>query len=514
MALGEEQPRRRAAAAGAESEGGGSRAIELGLGGGSAETAPAEAAPAPAPEVEGHEALEPSPLPSLRSSKSGSRKTRRLEWNVRDYTIKLPRKRTFTILRDIGAPLCVCGWMETALASEFWYIPLSHSIQLKSAGPRRARCMPSWGLRAAARRACWTALRCATRASRARSARTGSRSRGPISSTRVGGDGCFGRFSDQHIHTGAYEATIQITQTIGYVHQRELFFSHLSVREHLTFHAVNRMACSKSRGDCALRVEEVMQEVDLTRVAETQIGGGELYVTKGKKVDGVLCPPVHTQTHQPTRPKLQIKRLDPTHSIGLSGGERKRLNIATELLADPSTLLLDEPTSGLDSVMSELILLLLQTLAARPPKRIVITAIHAPSSRLFTLFTHLSLLSSDGRLCYWGPREELTAYFERLGYTCPPHFNPADFALELASTKVLQRHGSLEEGGGGAPETEVIEQHGDICALIRSPSSQSLVSACARHIVQQRFDAGLLEADNSHKQVSGVQGSRAPFWTR
>lgn len=86
------------------------------------------------------------------------------------------------------------------------------------------------------------------------------------------------------------------------MHQRELFFSHLSVREHLTFHAVNRMACSKSRGDCALRVEEVMQEVDLTRVAETQIGGGELYVTKGKKVDGVLCPPVHTQTHQPTRP--------------------------------------------------------------------------------------------------------------------------------------------------------------------------------------------------------------------
>lgn len=59
--------------------------------------------------------------------------------------------------------------------------------------------------------------------------------------------------------------------------------------------------------------------------------------------------------------------------------------------------------------MSELICLLLQLLAARPPQRIIITAIHAPSSRLFTLFTHLTLLSSDGRLCYWGPREEVRA---------------------------------------------------------------------------------------------------------
>lgn len=67
----------------------------------------------------------------------------------------------------------------------------------------------------------------------------------------------------------------------GYVHQKELFFSHLSVREHLTFHAINRMARIKTREECEARVDEVMLEVDLTRVAETQIGGGDLYVTKG-----------------------------------------------------------------------------------------------------------------------------------------------------------------------------------------------------------------------------------------
>jgi ABC-type multidrug transport system ATPase subunit len=67
------------------------------------------------------------------------------------------------------------------------------------------------------------------------------------------------------------------------------------------------------------------------------------------------------------------------------------------------------PVTGLDSVMGELVCLLLQTLAARPPKRIIITAIHSPSSRLFMLFTHVTLLTSDGRLAYWGPREEVVA---------------------------------------------------------------------------------------------------------
>ena len=68
----------------------------------------------------------------------------------------------------------------------------------------------------------------------------------------------------------------------GYVHQKELFFQHLTVREHLTFHAVNRLSCLKSIRECEERVSEVIEEVDLTRVADNKIGGGAFYITKGK----------------------------------------------------------------------------------------------------------------------------------------------------------------------------------------------------------------------------------------
>ena len=68
--------------------------------------------------------------------------------------------------------------------------------------------------------------------------------------------------------------------------------------------------------------------------------------------------------------------------------------------------MLDEPTSGLDSVMGELICLLLRSLAVNT-QRIIITAVHSPPSRLFMLFTHVTLLTTRGELGYWGRRENV-----------------------------------------------------------------------------------------------------------
>lgn len=75
----------------------------------------------------------------------------------------------------------------------------------------------------------------------------------------------------------------------------------------------------------------------------------------------------------------------------------------------------DEPTSGLDAVMGELVSLLLRGLASKDPRRLlVVSAMHTPSSKMFGLFTHLLILTSLGRLAYFGPRDQVRRQDGRL----------------------------------------------------------------------------------------------------
>ncbi|KAG0728548.1 Protein white [Chionoecetes opilio] len=106
-----------------------------------------------------------------------------------------------------------------------------------------------------------------------------------------------------------------LTQSSAYVQQEDLFIGTFTVREQLMFQANLRMEQGLTHEQRVTRVEEVMQELSLTKCAKTLIG-----------VPG------------------RIK--------GISGGETKRLAFACELLTNPPLMFLDEPTSGLDSFMS------------------------------------------------------------------------------------------------------------------------------------------------------------------
>ncbi|XP_072356839.1 uncharacterized protein [Scyliorhinus torazame] len=127
------------------------------------------------------------------------------------------------------------------------------------------------------------------------------------------------------------------------------------------------------------------------------------------------------------------KRLPPPvvggdFSRGLSGGERKRANIACELLSDPAVMLLDEPTSGLDSSTAYSLCATLKRYVEKHQKTVV-TSIHQPSSQIYHMFDKL-LLMSDGEIAYYGASSEILEFFAALGLHCAPHYNPADFILD------------------------------------------------------------------------------------
>nr|CAD7438544.1 unnamed protein product [Timema bartmani] len=113
----------------------------------------------------------------------------------------------------------------------------------------------------------------------------------------------------------------------------------------------------------------------------------------------------------------------------LSGGEKKRLSIALELLTNPPIMLFDEPTSGLDSSSSVQVMNHLKSLA--DGGHTVVCVIHQPSSRLFQMFDDVLVLS-EGRSLYCGPIHKMVAVFEAAGFGCPNYYNRSDFAIEVA----------------------------------------------------------------------------------
>ena len=120
---------------------------------------------------------------------------------------------------------------------------------------------------------------------------------------------------------------------------------------------------------------------------------------------------------------------------GISGGERRRLALACELVGNPNLLLLDEPTSGLDSAQAERISTLLSDIAARRNIPVIAT-IHQPRSSMYHRVNSLLLLAPRGRVVFHGAPAKALCFVKSQGYTCPPRINPAEFLIDLVSVKL------------------------------------------------------------------------------
>ncbi|KAE8728526.1 ABC transporter G family member 25 [Hibiscus syriacus] len=184
----------------------------------------------------------------------------------------------------------------------------------------------------------------------------------------------------------------QIAKCTGFVTQDDVLYPHLTVRETLVFCSLLRLPKTLSVKDKILVAESVLFELGLSKCENTIIGNSFIR--------------------------------------GISGGERKRVSIAHEMLINPSLLILDEPTSGLDSTAAHRLVSILGSLAQKG--KTIVTSMHQPSSRVYQSFVSVLVLS-EGRSLYFGKGSEAMGYFESIGFSPSFPMNPADFLLDLAN---------------------------------------------------------------------------------
>ncbi|KAJ6224819.1 hypothetical protein RDWZM_003364 [Blomia tropicalis] len=132
--------------------------------------------------------------------------------------------------------------------------------------------------------------------------------------------------------------------------------------------------------------------------------------------------------------ELNLKKCEQVPVSQCSGGQKRRLSIALELIFSPSIFLLDEPTSGLDSLSSLQCIAMLKKLVNNSERPMLIaTSIHQPTAKIMSYFDQLYIISYNGQCIYNGPTKALVDTLSNFGLHCPQYHNPADFVVEIAT---------------------------------------------------------------------------------
>ncbi|KXH27118.1 ABC transporter [Colletotrichum nymphaeae SA-01] len=197
---------------------------------------------------------------------------------------------------------------------------------------------------------------------------------------------------------GAKPSRSQFRQMSCFVEQEDALIGSLTVRETLLFTSRLSSTSSLPASERLARIDGLLNAFGLNEQANTIIG-------------------------------TPIRK-------GISGGQKRRVGVASQLITSPKIMFLDEPTSGLDSAASFEVISYLKTVAKRS-NLIVIASIHQPSTSTFNLFDKLLLLSA-GKTHYFGPVDNVVPYYESLGMPIPTQVNPAEHVLEMVNTDFVK----------------------------------------------------------------------------
>ncbi|CDI79717.1 white protein, putative [Eimeria acervulina] len=214
------------------------------------------------------------------------------------------------------------------------------------------------------------------------------------------------------LFNGKSLGSVEVKRLCCFIQQSDSFYGFLTVQEHLD--CVARLRTGQKKEQRSKLVDRLVELYGLTKVKDSRIGNLQMAAKRG-----------------------------------ISGGEKKRLNIATEMMTSPSVIFADEPTTGLDSLIAENVMSIFRLLADRG--RTIICTIHQPSSNIFNMFTKVLLLSR-GRLVFYGDREATLLYFSRLGRPCPPFTSVPEFLLELLVKQQLNLGEPSEDLSDLTPE--------------------------------------------------------------
>ncbi|KAH9847646.1 hypothetical protein C2E23DRAFT_847481 [Lenzites betulinus] len=227
-----------------------------------------------------------------------------------------------------------------------------------------------------------------------------------------------GSVSGTTLVNGREIADADFKKVMGFVDQEDTLMSTLTVYETVLYSALLRLPREMSLEAKKYRTLETMNELGILGIKDSRIGE--------------------------------------TGQRSISGGEKRRVSIACELVTSPSILFLDEPTSGLDAYNALSVIDSLVSLA-RDYNRTVVFTIHQPRSNIVSLFDQLIVLA-QGKLIYSGEADKVTDYLAQVGHPCPLGFNVADFLIDLTM------QAGLEPRSLDSPATEATQPTEDVPA--------------------------------------------------